>query len=221
MFFIGQLKMNEKLLESVQYLKCCNILETETFRLYETLSKKFNQPENSFILGFAYDSLKCAKIIQGILDYFDMPEIEKMTCKKNLAELANSISDFSKRISKINNLNYETSCEILKDLSDLEDRLSEVYNNYLGPSGIQVISVEFSKLAVSISNFKKIFETFAEEKQKHKETIIEIIYCFETKEAERLRNTTPIIKYNNPDSWIHDSTLHAFSSTPVKENTEP
>lgn len=213
--------MNDKLLESAQYLKCCNALEIETFRLYETLSKKINQPESSFILGFAYDSLKCAKIIQGILDFFDFSEIERMTCKKSLSELFSGISNFTKRISKINNVNYEISCEILKELSDLEDRLGEVYTNYLGPSGIQIVSVEFSKLAINLSNFKKIFETFVEEKQQHKETIIEIIYCLETKEAERLRKATPIVKYNNPDSWIHESTLHAFSSTPVKENTEP
>jgi hypothetical protein len=213
--------MNDKLLESAQYLKCCNALEIETFRLYEALSKKINQPESSFILGFAYDSLKCAKIIQGILDFFDFPELDRITCKRNLSELANGISNFTRRTSKINNINYEISCEILKELSDLEDRLGEIYTNYLGASGIQIVSVEFSKLAINLSNFKKIFETFIEEKQKHKETIIEIIYCLETKEAERLRNTTPLVKYNNPDSWIHESTLHAFSSATIKENTVP
>ena len=40
-------------------------LKIEAFTLYETLSKKINPPESSFILGLAYDSLKCAKIIQG------------------------------------------------------------------------------------------------------------------------------------------------------------
>ncbi len=215
------MKMNGKLQESALYLKCYNNLETEAFRLYEILSKKINQPESSFILGFAYDSLKCAKTIQAILDYFDLTEIENMNCKKDITELTNSFIFFSKKIAKINNVNYEMTCELLKEITNLEDQLSEVYTSYLQSSSIRIISDEFSKIAINLSNFKKIFENFVEQKQKHKETILEIIYSFEAKEADRLRNATPLIKYQNPDSWIHESTLHAFSTAPVKENTEP
>jgi len=213
--------MNEKVQESAQYLKCCTNLEIEAFRLYETFSKKINQPENCFILGLAYDSLKCAKIIQAILDYVDMPETEKTSPKKNFSEVTNSVSAFTKKISKINNVDYEISCEILKELSNLEDQLSEAYTNYLQSGAIKTIADEFSKLAINLTNFKKLFETFIEQKQKHKETILEIICYFETRETERLRHATPIVKYQNPDSWILESTLHAFSNTPVKENTEP
>ena len=105
---LGQRKMVEKLQESAQSLKCLNNIEIEAFRLYEALSKKINPPESSFILCLAYDSLKCAKIIQGILDYIDLPETENMNCKKNLTEIANNISKFTKKLSKTNNLNYET-----------------------------------------------------------------------------------------------------------------
>ena len=210
--------MVEKLQESAQSLKCLNNIETEAFRLYETLSKKINPPESSFILGLAYDSLKCAKIIQGILDYIDLPETENMNCKKNLTETANNISQFTKRATKTNNLNYEISCEILKELTNIEDQLSEVYTNYLQSSAIKIIADEFSKLALNLSNFKKIFETFIEQKQKHRETLIEIIYCFEAKESERLRTMAPTFKYKNPDEWIHESTLHTFTDTQAKEN---
>ena len=79
--------MNDKLQESAQYLKCCSDLETEAFKLYETFSKKINQPECCFVLGFAYDSFKCSKIIQGLLDYVEAPESEKPNVKKNFAEL--------------------------------------------------------------------------------------------------------------------------------------
>jgi hypothetical protein len=79
--------MNEKLRESAQYLKQCTFVETEAFKLYETLSKKINQPESSFILGIAYDSLKNAKIIQGILDCFDLSELENKNVRKDLSEL--------------------------------------------------------------------------------------------------------------------------------------
>ncbi len=214
----GQRKMVEKLQESAQSLKCLNNIEIEAFRLYEALAKKINPPESSFILCLAYDSLKCAKVIQGILDYVDLPGIENVNCKKNLAEIADNISRFTKKLSKTNNLNYEISCEILKELTDLEDQLSEVYTNYLQSATIKNIADEFSKLALNLSNFKKLFETFLEQKQKHRETLIEIIYCFEAKEAERLRTMAPTFKYKNPDAWIHESTIHDFTDTQAKEN---
>ena len=69
--------MNEKLQESVQYLRYCNIIENEAFSLYDALSRKVNQPDSSFVLGLAYDSLKNAKVIQGVLDFFDLAETRK------------------------------------------------------------------------------------------------------------------------------------------------
>jgi len=214
----GQRKMVEKLQESSQTLKCLNYIEIEAFRLYEGLAKKINPPESSFILCLAYDSLKCAKIIHGILDYIDLPETENGNCKKNLTEIANNISKFTKKLSKTNNLNYEISCEILKELTNLEDQLSVVYTNFLQSQAVKNIADEFSKLALNLSNFKKLFETFVEQKQKHRELLIEIIYCFEAKEAERLRTMAPTFKYKNPDTWIHESTLHTFADTQAKEN---
>jgi hypothetical protein len=210
---MGQRKMNEKLQESAQYLKCCNKLEMEAFKLYETFSKKINQPENCFILGIAYDSLKCAKIIQGILDYIDTPETEKTNPKKNFAELTDSVSAFTNKVSKINSIDNEVASEILKELVTLEDQLTEAYTEYLQSSSIRVMSDEFSKLQVNLDKFKKLFETFADEKQKHKETMIEITCYFDTRETERLRHAAPVVKYQNPDSWILASSLHSFSAT--------
>ncbi len=217
---MGGNKTVEKLKESAQSLKCLNNIEIEAFRLYEALAKKINPPESSFIIGLAYDSLKCAKIIQGILNYIDLPETETMNCKKDLTEIANDISKFTKRATKTNNLNYEISCEILKELTEIEDQLSVVYTNYLQSPSIINIADEFSKLALSLRerNFKKIFETFVEQKQKHRETLIEIIYCFEAKESERLRTMAPTFKYKNPDTWINESTLHSFIDIEAKEN---
>jgi rubrerythrin len=214
--------MNEKLQESVQYLRYCNIIENEAFSLYETLSKKINQPESSFVLGLAYDSLKNAKVIQGILDYFDLTELENKNVKKNLAELASETAMLSKKISKINNLDYLISCEMLRESINLEDLLSEVYTNYLQLSTTKNIAEELSKLfTVNLGNFKKVFEDFVEEKSRHRGTLIEIVYSLEAKETETHRQITPIVKYQNPDAWIHESTIHSFSNTPVTGSTEP
>jgi hypothetical protein len=207
--------MNGKLVESTLYLKSCGNLETETFKLYETLSKKINQPESSFMLGFAYDSLKCAKTIEAILDYFDLAQTENSNLKKEIVELTSNVSDFSKRISKINNVDYETICESLRELSNLEDQISLVYTTYAESSLFRVMSDEFSTLAINTKNFKKIFENFNGQKQAHKEAILEIIYAFETKEADRLRNATPVVRYKNPDSWIRTPTFNPVPTAPT------
>ena len=213
--------MNEKLRESVQYLTNCNIIENETFRLYETLSKKINQPESSFILGLAYDSMKSGKIIQGLIDFFDITDIDIKNGKKNLSELATEIMALERKISKINNLDYLISCETLKELLNLEDLLIEVYTNYLQSSLSKIIVEELSKsITTNSGNFKKVFEYLIEEKGKHRETIIEIMYSLEAKETEAHRKITPVVKYQNPDSWIHEATIHSFSNTPVQGNPE-
>ena len=213
--------MNDKLRESLQYLKQCSNIENEAFKLYETFSKKVNQPESSLILGIAYNSLKNAKIIQGILDCLDLTEIENKNVRKELSELCTEINMMENKISKINNLGYLVSCEMLKESISLETLLSKIYTIYLETNLARVIVDELSKTGtVSLDSFKKVFEYFIEEKGKDKETITESIYILEAKEKENRRQITPIIKYQNPDSWIHESTIHSFSSIPVNGITE-
>ena len=218
---MGKKEMSDKLRESIEYLKCCTTLENESFKLYETLSKKINQPESSFILGIASDSLKNARIIQGILDCFEVPEQDNKIVSKELSELTSEIMILEKKISRINNLEYLISCEMLKESMKLADLLDEVYTNYLKSPLIRIIVDELSKTGmVNLSNFKKVFEHFIEEKGKHKEIITETMYILEVKETETRRQITPIIKYQNPEQWIHESTIHSFSNSPATRTAE-
>lgn len=214
--------MNEKLQESAQYIKCFNSLETEAFGAYEALSGKINQPESSFVLGLAYDSLKCSKILQGMISHIDPSDIDSAECKKEITELTAEISSFGKVISKINNLSTLVSCEILSELINMEDLMNEAYTDYLQSSATKFVADEFSTLIPqSSNNFKRVFETFVEQKERHRETLIEVISSLESKEAENLRHVTPIIKYQNPDRWYHESTIHAFTRIPVRAKAQP
>ncbi len=214
--------MNEKLQESALYLKCFGNLEVEAFRVYEALSKKINQPESSFVLGLAYDSLKCSKIIAGILSHVDVSEIEGFECKKEVASLASEISMFTKVITSINNLSPLLSCEILSELINMEDLLNETYSDYLKSSATKFVADEFSTLIPqSSNNFKRLFECFVQEKEAHRQTLIEVIYSLESKEAERIRHITPVVKYQNPDAWYHESTIHAFTRIPLRAKNQP
>jgi rubrerythrin len=215
------IEMNEKLRESVQYLKQCTSIENETFKLCETLSKKMNQPESSLILGIAYDSQKSAKIIQGILDRLDLPETENKNLRKELAELAIDIMTLEKTISKISNLEYLITCEMLKKSINLEVLLIKVYTNYLESNSARTIVDELSKTGIiDLESFKKVFEYLIEEKGRHRQTLVETMYILEAKETETRRQITPIVKYQNPDQWIRESTVHSFSEAPVIASNE-
>jgi hypothetical protein len=128
---------------------------------------------------------------------------------------------FSKAISRINNLNCEVASEVLNELVNMEELLCSVYTSYLQSSAPKFLVDEFSKLVVvNLVNFKKVFEAFVEQKETYRETIIEVIFSLEAKETDRLRHITPVVKYQNPDAWIHESTLHAFSNVPEKASIE-
>ena len=209
-----------KLEESIQYLRCFGAIETECFILYNKLSKKINHPESSLILGIAYDSLKCSKIIQAVLDCFDQTASENIKTKKDLTDLAAQLSTFSKEIQKINCLNYQSSCEVLKELTKIEKLLTDTYSSYANSSAISAIAQEVTKYAnVNIDNFAKVFVKIAEEKERHREELIEIIYALEQTEANRLRQITPVVKYQNPDAWIRGSTIQTFSTNTATANS--
>ena len=213
--------MNEKFQESVQYLRSCNIIETEAYNLYDSLSKKINEPESSFILSIAYDSLKCAKIIQGFLDHLDLTDLNQTIGKRNLTEIAQETATLNKKISKTNNLYYQMTVEVLKELIQLEDLLVDAYNGFLQSPGPKMIADEYSGVVfISGTNVKKIVESFIEQKTKHREILIEIIYGVEAKQAEIIRQITPVVKYQNPDAWIRESTLHAYSNQPTNTTTD-
>lgn len=201
----------EKIEESAQYLKGCASIETQAFKLYETLAKKINHPESSFILGFAYDSIKNAKIIQSMLQTLDLPD-EDNENKKAVSVLASEVYTFSRRIEKTNSIDQKSLIEILKELVRLEDLVSKLYSEYLESSYPKILAEEMAKFfTMDYGSFKKVFEGFVAEKQGHRETMIEIIYLIGAKEAERAKNSTPTVKYQNPDAWINTSSLHAFS----------
>jgi hypothetical protein len=214
--------MNEKLQESAHLMKCFSSLEVEAFRVYETLSKKINQPESSFVLGLAYDSLKCSKIMAAILSHVELSEIEGVECRKEIIELATEISSFTKIVSGINNLSPLLTCEILSELINMEDLLNETYSEYLHGPTTKFVADEFSALIPqSSNNFKHLFECFVAEKEAHRQTLIDVIYNLENKEAERMRHVTPVVKYQNPDAWYHESTIHAFTRIPIRARNQP
>ena len=204
---------NEKIQTYASYLSSCNEVESETFQLYQLLSRKMNNPESAFIQGMAYDSLKTSKIIQSLLETLGQIDMPNKDCEKNLVKLSEEIKVFIKSLARIRNINNELLIDILKELLNLEDTLSIIYSSFNQSQGPKIITDEMSKLVTAdLDNFKRIFELFVENKAEHRGTISEIIYYFEGREAKRPRYTTPVVKYQNPDAWIKITGQHNFAN---------
>ena len=100
--------------------------------------------------------------------------------------------------------------------------MGQAYKNYLQTNAPKTLAEELSKsVTINFVNFKKIFETFIEEKIKHRGTLVDIMYSLKLKETEIHRIITPLVKYQNPAAWIHESTIHTFANPPLNRNTEP
>ncbi len=209
--------MNAHLQEAIVYLKSARNIELQTANLYETLSKKINQPDSSFILAFSCDSQKCAKIIDGLLNCFDLTPTENNALRRDITELIGNVVAFNKRIARTNNVGYETACEFFSEISALEDQLSSMYAIFIKYSMANVLASEFSKLSIDSSNFNRIFENMANEKQKHREALVDIKFAFETKEAERFRSGPPLTLHKTPP--VQNSAFHIFPPTPVLQRS--
>ena len=108
---------------------------------------------------------------------------------------------------------------MLKEAINLETLLSQIYTKFLESNSAKATVTELAKTGtLTFDSFKKLFEYIKEEKSKNKEAIVESLYILEFKEKENQKQITPIVKYQNPDAWIHESTIHSFADTPVKEN---
>ena len=167
-------------------------------------------------------SLRQPKVLQNLPSHSRLLRPNRPGKHKNQKRpnrLSSELSTFSKEIQRINCLNYQSSCEVLKELTKIEKLLTDTYSSYAQSSAIKAIAQEVTKYtSVNVDNFAKVFQKIAEEKERHREELVEIIYALEQTEANRLRQITPVIKYQNPDAWIRGSTIQIFStnSTPAK-----
>ncbi len=195
--------ISEKLENSTKYLLCCSGLEEETFRLYQTIVKRMNQPEVcSLILSIGYDSLKHSKVIKELLKTIKKPDFYREECPDPISELWQYIAELYKQITEAESVSDQEFVEIFKALTDFEDCLSESYSKVLHSGVPQILSAELGKLTmVSTENLKRVFEEIIKDKELHREVLVDVGYNFSSKEKLTTDNA-PIVRYKNPDGWI-------------------
>ena len=195
-------------IESVKYLSCCRILESEAYFLYAKLTTKLDRPEiSSITLAIAYDGLKHSKVIQEL--FKPITDINKNLsqylnqCNKDFREVWKEINKFSGDLSKIDTINDEALPDLLKGLANLEDCLYEIYTFFLDSRMLKQFADVLSGFSlVTPENLAFIIECLREDNHKHREMLIESSCFFNKSQLKNKEYPAPIVKYQNPDGWI-------------------
>lgn len=195
--------LSRKMQNSTRHLLCCSYIEEETFHLYQCVAKKMNNAElRSLVVSIAYDSMKHSKMIKELLKTVEKTEVNIKKCRKNWSELWKEIVEVSEQVSKMQNINDDEFYEIFKGLTELEDCLIESYCFLLEHKIPERLANELDKFTpINMDNLNRVFDGIIEDKQRHKETLIEIGYCFAAKDSIGAEDSTPAVRYQNPDAW--------------------
>ena len=195
--------VNKKEKDGAALFNCCSSLEEKTCQLYRKVAERIEHPDiRALLIGIAYDSFKHSKIVRELGRSILKPEEEVKKCEDGLGELCKAIINFSTEITETDEFEDEDLTLILKDLVDFEDVLSENYSRFLQRRTLQDITEKISELAtVDEENLKSIIETIIEDKEKHRETLIAIVYLLAKTELKTKKDNTPMVKFQNPNGW--------------------
>jgi hypothetical protein len=195
--------LNNKEKEALKFLKCTGALEEEMFQLYHEMAIRTEFPDvKALLVGLAYESLKHSKMVRELSKTLTAADAEAKDCHKELGRVWKEAHTFREQIYIKTRLGSEHLRVFLKDLAELEDLICEKYGVFLQPKVLHFVAAEISKKTpVDLETLKSVFENISSEKENHREILIAVIYYFATRELEREKDYTPVVRYQNPDGW--------------------
>ena len=195
--------MSKKLPEAAKYLYGCLTLEKEVNHLYITATKKVPSPLLTIITtAIAYDYQKQVTIIQELLKPLD-PSIDPDKLPKQFKKSMNEIGKLIDALANEENIDPDEVRDLLKNLTDIEDSLHNFYTNFIDSKMIEDYSdalLEVSDLTNQYLNF--ILNVIMQENVEHRKMLIEGL-SFHSKNEQKDKDSTPLIRYQTPDAWVH------------------
>ena len=195
--------MIKKIPEAAKYLYGCLTLEKEVSHLYITATKKLHSPLLTIITtSIAYDYQKHVTMIQELLKPLD-PSINPDELPKEFKKSVNAIGKLIDAIANEDNIDADEVRDLLKNLTSLEDSLQNFYTNFVESKML----VDYSDTLLEVSDLtdeylKLILNAIMQENLEHREMLIEGL-SFHSKNEQKNKDSTPVIRYQNPDAWVH------------------
>jgi len=186
-----------------KYIRCLSILEDKTALLYQNLAERTEPPLiKSLLLSICKDSSKHSALLKGVADSISDSKQNAKDCAKDLGEVWNTVSNYLNEMNRKERISKVYFSELLSKLFALESSLGEEYYIFVQMKTLQLMVREINQLYnINLDKVKNVFESIIKDEEHHREilaTIKDIIG-----EDSREHDTTPKVKYQNPDAWIH------------------
>ena len=185
------------------YINCLSILENNASLLYTALADKIEDSlVKSLILTIASDSQKHSISLKGVGESIAKPEGKPKDCEKKLGEAWRVVDTFYREIVNKEKITDSELPQLAEKLAVLESILGEEYYMFVQLKTLQLMMKEISQIYnINLGELKGIFSSIINDEEHHRE-LLETVKEILDKKKPKIRDNTPVVKYQNPDSWI-------------------
>ena len=184
-----------------EFINCLSILENNISLLYTALSNKIELPlVRALLRSIAEDSLKHCTLLKGVAESIASVKERSRDCEKKTGEAWRLIADFSKEIASKERFSEEEMSQLSDKLAFFESIVGEEYYVFVQMKTLQLMMKEINKIYnIDLGSLKSIFTRIINDEERHREMLGTIKGILERHPE---LNNTPVVKYQNPDSWI-------------------
>jgi hypothetical protein len=173
------------------------LMEKELYELYTNLSSKVEDLSARTLFSYiATDSLKHSTILATIIDEVDGQKTREIDCDVNILYNIEMIKSLSKDTSQTRRISQEEVILLIDTLTSFESLLLTEYKKAFHPE-----LKSFTKYGQEKNDDTdlNIFNLIIGDEERHQKILASIIRLFDNKMT--FKSNTPIVKYQNPDSW--------------------
>ena len=173
------------------------LMERELYQLYANLSEKVEDLAAKALFTYiATDSLKHSTILVKIIEEAGGSRVREQDCDENIMYNIELITALAKDISKRKIIGREELISLIDTLAGFEKLLYDEYSKAFSLETTRFMEDERNK---SHESDLDILSLIVDDEDRHKRILLSIVNLCDKKID--FKNTAPIVKYQNPDSW--------------------
>ncbi len=188
-----------------KYISCLSILEENIALVYGSLSDRVEMPLiKTLFLSISQDSSKHSILLKGVASSISDTKDKVDDCKKNLGAIWGTVNYFLSKAEKKKGKDKLSFMDLLPKLNALESSIGEEYYIFVQMRTLKLLSKEINQLYnINLESIKKVFESIIKDEEHHREILADIRDIIVDNTAKS--DNTPIVIFQNPDSWINYS----------------